>query len=120
MDNLFANYRQVQAIADKPHDMQVDTTVYESILASPVIQTETLVSSGAVELGNPLASRTRMVVRNLDPIRTARIGGAGITEKTGIMLEPLAELAFAFDSGTAVSLYGRAVYGEVKVEVIES
>jgi len=120
MDNLFGNYRQAQALADRPHNMNVDKSVYESILLSPVIQTQTLVSSGAVELGNPLATRTRMVVRNLDDTRQARIGGSGITEKTGIILEPLAEIAFNFDAGTAVSIYGRALYSELKVEVIES
>jgi hypothetical protein len=61
-----------------------------------------------------------MVIRNLDPVRTARIGGSGITEKVGYLLEPMHEVVISFNNTTAVSVYGRATGAEVKVEVMES
>lgn len=119
MDNLFGNYRQMQAIADRPTVLDQDTRDL-MLTQVPVHQVQTLVSSGAIELGDPLMDRTMVVIRNLDPIRQARIGGAGITAKVGIILEPLAEISLSISGESAVNLFGRAIYAELKVEVIES
>lgn len=119
MENLFGNYRQMQAIADKPTKIDRSTRVVH-LTQSPVVQVQTLVSSGAIELGNPLADRQRLIVRNQDPIRRARIGGAGVTEKLGIILEPLEEITFEIPEEQTVTIYGRAMYAEIKVEVTEA
>ena len=119
MDNLFGNFRQMQAIADKPVVLEPDVMALQFSQA-PVQQVQTLVSSGATELGDPLADRTRVIVRNLDPIRRARIGDASITEKVGIILEPLGEAVIDVTGEASVSIYGRAMYAELNVEVIES
>lgn len=117
LDTFFPNKAQVEDLLLKalsPESREIEMKL------SPSIQVETLVSSGTVELGDPLANRNRMVVRNLDLVRTARIGGSGITEKVGYLLEPQQELTIVFDPATAVSVYGRATGAELKVEVIES
>ena len=119
MDNLFGNFRQMQAIADKPVALEPDVMTLQFSKA-PVQQVQTLVSSGATELGDTLADRTRVIIRNLDPIRRARIGDASITEKVGIILEPLGEVVIEIAGEALVNIYGRAMYAELKVEVIES
>jgi hypothetical protein len=117
VDIMLPNGRQMDDLLLKslqPKSEEIELKI------SPSIQVETLVSSGTVELGDPLANRNRMVVRNLDSVRTARIGGSGITEKVGYLLEPMQELTILFDTSAAVSVYGRATGAELKVEVIES
>lgn len=118
-DILLPNGTQFDHLIDRPSEITPRVSTIEMKL-SPVIQTETLVSGSTVELGNPLASRNRMIVKNLDPIRTARVGGSGITEQVGYLLEPLHELVITFDPANAVSVYGRAVGAELEVEVIEA
>jgi hypothetical protein len=117
IDTLFPNKRQTEDLLLKSLQTKSEEVEFK---ISPSVQIETLVSTGTVELGDPLASRNRMVVRNLDSVRTARIGGSGITEKAGYLLDPLQELTIIFDTSTAVSVYGRATGAELKVEVIES
>ncbi len=104
---------------DKPSQLAVKNSTLEMKLDS-VSQKQTLVAGSNVEIGGPLASRNRLVIRNLDEVRTARIGASGITEKLGYLLEPLEELLIEFDTSNAVSVYGRATGGELVVEVIES
>lgn len=119
IDTLLPNSVQFNSLIDRPLEIEPKIDALEMKL-SPVYQSQTLVSGSTVELGNPLASRNRMVIKNTDSARTARIGGSGITEKIGYLLEPLSEVVITFDPSTAVSVYGRAVGAELSVEVLES
>lgn len=119
IDLMFPNGTQMQSLVDKPSTLEPKKDVLEVKIA-PKVQIETLVSNGTVELGDPLVSRNRIILKNLSPIRTARIGGSGISEKIGYLLEPLHELTILFDPAVAISIYGRAVGAELKVEVMES
>lgn len=87
----------------------------------PVTMTQTVTSTKATLPSSPLASRNQMIIRNLDPIRTLRIGDEStVTEKVGRLIEPLEELTLVFNPETAVAIWAVATGAEVKVEVIES
>lgn len=119
IDILLPNGMQMQNLVDRPVTQDYQSDTWDAKL-DPVVQKQTLVSSGAVELGDPLASRNSMIVRNLDSVRTARIGASGVSEKVGYLLEPKHELIITFDTSNAVSIYGIATGAELEVEVIES
>jgi len=120
IDVLFPSGVQMQSVVDKPVQHEPRGRVVQMKIV-PVVTTQTVTSTKAALPASPLASRNRMVVRNLDPIRTIRIGQEStVTEKVGLLVEPLEELTIEFDTSTAVAIWAVATGAEVKVEVIES
>jgi hypothetical protein len=120
IDILFPSGVQMQSVVDKPVQHEPRGRVVQMKIA-PVVTTQTVTSTKAALPASPLASRNRMVVRNLDPVRTIRIGQeSAVTEKVGLIVEPLEELTIEFDTSTAVPIWAVATGAEVRVEVIES
>lgn len=120
IDVLFPSGIQMQGVVDKPVQHEPRGRVMQMKIA-PVVTIQTITSTKAALPASPLASRNQMIVRNLDPIRTLRIGQeSAVTEKVGLLIEPLEELTIEFDPATAVAIWAVATGAEVKVEVIES
>ena len=120
IDVLFPSGVQMQSVADRPVQHDPRGRIVQMKIA-PVVTTQTVTSTKAALPASPLASRNRMVIRNLDPVRTLRIGQEStVTEKVGLLVEPLEELTIEFDTSTAVAVWAVATGAEVKVEVIES
>lgn len=120
IDVLFPSGVQMQSVVDKPVEHEPRGRVVQMKIA-PVVTIQTVTSTKAALPASPLASRNKMIVRNLDPIRTLRIGQeSAVTEKVGLLIEPLEELTIEFDPATAVAIWAVATGAEVKVEVIES
>lgn len=111
---------QMQNLVDKPVQHEHVFREQAAMLA-PVITVQTITSTKAALPGTPLASRNQMIIKNLDPVRTIRIGSEStVTAKLGRLVEPLEELTLLFDPATAVAIWAVATGAEVKVEVIES
>lgn len=111
---------QMQNLVDNPIQHEPRGRVIQMKIA-PVVTTQTITSTKAALPASPLASRNRMIIRNLDPVRTIRIGQESVvTAKVGLMVEPLEELTIEFDPATAVAIWAIATGAEVKVEVIEA
>lgn len=120
IDVLFPNWIQAQGVVDKPVQHEPRGRIVQMKIA-PVVTIQTVTSTKAALPATPLASRNKMIVRNLDPIRTLRIGQeSGLTAKIGLLIEPLEEVTIEFDPATAVAIWAVATGAEVKVEVIES
>jgi len=120
IDVLFPSGVQMQSVVDRPVQHDPRGRIVQMKIA-PVVTTQTVTSTKAALPASPLASRNRMVIRNLDPVRTLRIGQEStVTEKVGLLVEPLEELTIEFDTSTAVAVWAVATGAEVKVEVIES
>jgi len=122
IDIIRPNAAQMQEIASRP--VQFDETVrVVSVPQAPAIGAVTTISTSAIELkigGSALTNRSRLRVRNPDPSIAVRIGGSGITEATGMILEPLGTIEFEFDKTVAVPLFARSMGYEVILEVMES
>jgi len=117
---IHPNGIQMQNLVDNPIQHEPRGRVVQMKIA-PVVTTQTITSTKAALPASPLASRNRMIIRNLDPVRTIRIGQESVvTAKVGLMVEPLEELTIEFDPATAVAIWAIATGAEVKVEVIEA
>ncbi len=117
---IHPNSIQMQNLVDNPIQHEPRGRVVQMKIA-PVVTTQTITSTKAALPASPLASRNRMIIRNLDPVRTIRIGQESVvTAKVGLMVEPLEELTIEFDPATAVAIWAIATGAEVKVEVIEA
>lgn len=120
IDLVFPNAVQTQRIADRPVNLEALATTLNAKLA-PVVTRQTVTSVKAALPASPLADRNQMIIKNLDPIRTIRIGTEGtVTAKIGRVVEPMEELTILFDPESAVAIWAIAVGAEVRVEVIES
>jgi hypothetical protein len=119
-DLIQPNGAQMQNLVDKPVGHEPLFREQAAKIA-PVVTVQTISSTKAALPGTPLASRNQMIIRNLDPVRTLRIGTEStVTAKVGRLIEPLEELTLLFDKATAVAVWAVATGAELKVEVIES
>lgn len=119
-DLIEPNGIQMQNLVDNPIQHVVEVRQQAAKLV-PVATTQTVTSTKAALPASPLASRNQMIIRNLDRVRTIRIGSeSAVTAKVGRLIEPLEELTLVFDPATAVAIWAVATGAEVKVEVIES
>lgn len=120
IDILLPNGIQMQNLVDKP--VQHESMEREQLSKlSPRTTLQTVTSTKAALPASALASRNLMTIRNLDPVRTIRIGSeTTVSAKVGRIVEPLEELTLVFDSASAVAIWAIATGAEVKVEVIEA
>jgi len=66
-----------------------------------------------------LAGRRGVTIKNEHPYLRLRIDGAGVTDTTGIALEPFAQAVFEFDPAIDVPVYVISEAGLVKYGVVE-
>lgn len=118
-DLIQPNGIQMQNVVDKP-TMASTKKSYLDVSVGPKTTLQTITSTKALLPAASLSSRKQMVVRNLDPIRTIRIGSTSITAKIGTLVEPLEEIVIQISSESSIDIYAIATGAEVKVEVIES
>jgi len=118
-DLIQPNGIQMQNVVDKPTMASTKKSCLD-ISVGPKTTLQTVTSTKALLPAASLSNRKQMVVRNLDPIRTIRIGSTSITAKIGTLVEPLEEIVIQISSESPIDIYAIATGAEVKVEVIES
>jgi hypothetical protein len=92
-----------------------------TVVSAPVTGTKTVVSTVAeIFAGSSRkANRRKMIVRNLHQSVPVRVGGSGISDAIGQLLEPGATVELSFHPNQAVPVYAVSTAGNVPVEVIE-
>lgn len=96
-------------------------TLGEVTSVSPVTGTKTITATAAEVFAGAsvLANRSRLVVKNEDPVLRIRVGRSTVTQQTGFPVEPGATVVFKFDPGVAVSIFAISEGASVPVSVWE-
>lgn len=104
-----------------PNRDQIDNLIAKNATLGAVKwQTQTITSVKAQVPSSELSGRKMLIIRNLDKIRTCRVGDTNITAKLGALLEPMSEMHIALSSGVSTDIYAIATGAELKVEVLEA
>lgn len=82
-------------------------------------KTATSVASEAFAGSQRLANRRGLWIKNEHPAIRIRVDGAGVTDRTGVAIEPFAAILFSFDPGVDVPVYVISEAGDVPYGVVE-